>query len=81
MEASERALGKEHLNTLISVSNLAELYYLQGRYSEAEPLYQRALEAEERTLGKEHPHTLVSVNDLALSVPGPGPLWRSRTAL
>ena len=42
-----------------------KLYQRQGRYSEAEPLYRRALEARERVLGTEHPDTLISVNNLA----------------
>ena len=58
-------LGKEHPDTLRSVSNLAELYRAEGRLAEAEPLYKRALEGRERVLGKEHPDTLTSVNNLA----------------
>ena len=58
-------LGREHPDTLLSVNNLAALYHAQGRYSEAEPLYKRALEASERVLGREHPDTLQSVNNLA----------------
>ena len=50
---------------LSASDNLAALYDDQGRYSEAEPLYKRALEASERVLGKEHPDTLASVNNLA----------------
>jgi CHAT domain-containing protein len=57
-------LGKEHPNTLSSVNNLAALYYAQGRFGEAEPLNQRALEASERVLGKEHPDTLKSLSNL-----------------
>lgn len=62
---AERALGREHPDTLKSVYNLASLYLAQGRYGEAEALYRRALEAQERVLGKEHPQTLLSVNNLA----------------
>ncbi|MGO8778414.1 MAG: CHAT domain-containing protein, partial [Rhodomicrobium sp.] len=51
--------------TLISVNNLATLYDDQGRYSEAEPLYKRALEESERVLGKEHPLTLGNLSNLA----------------
>ncbi|MEZ5578736.1 MAG: tetratricopeptide repeat protein [Candidatus Competibacteraceae bacterium] len=47
-----------------SVNNLA-LYQSQGRYGDAEPLYQRALAAREKVLGPEHPDTLSSVNNLA----------------
>ena len=65
LSLAERALGKDHPDTLVSVNNLGLLYYAQGRYQEAEPLYRRALEARERTLGKEHPYTLSSVNNHA----------------
>jgi tetratricopeptide (TPR) repeat protein len=54
-------LGPEHPDTLMSVSNLGFLYQAQGRYDEAEPLYQRALAGREKTLGLEHPDTLTSV--------------------
>ncbi len=37
----------------------------QGRYSEAEPLYRRALAIREKVLGAEHPDTAASLNDLA----------------
>ena len=56
------------------MNNLASLYIDQGRYSEAEPLYMRALEASERVLGREHPDTLTSVNNLATLYQHPGPL-------
>ncbi len=58
-------LGPDHTDTLTSVNNLAELYRAQGRHSEAEPLFKRALTARERLLGPEHPQTLISVNALA----------------
>jgi tetratricopeptide (TPR) repeat protein len=43
-------------------------YYLDGRarYSEAEPLYQRALAINEKALGIDHPSTAISLNNLAL---------------
>jgi tetratricopeptide (TPR) repeat protein len=38
-----------------SLSNLADLYSVQGRYADAEPLYQKSLDIGERALGPEHP--------------------------
>lgn len=38
---------------------------LQGRYSEAEPLYRRSLDIRERSLGPEHPDVAQSLNDQA----------------
>ena len=37
-----RTLGPEHPTTLLSVNNLAALYYSQGRLEDAESLLQRA---------------------------------------
>jgi tetratricopeptide (TPR) repeat protein len=62
---SERVLGKNDLNTLRGLNNLAELYREQGRYEEAEPLMQEALALRKQMLGKEHPDTALSLNSLA----------------
>ena len=42
-----------------SLNNIASLYYAQGRYSEAVPLYKEAVEIVERVLGAEHPNTKI----------------------
>jgi tetratricopeptide (TPR) repeat protein len=60
---SDTGNGAEHPDTLGSVDNLAGLYASQGRYGEAEPLYQRALEGLRRRLGDAHPNTgIVAAN-------------------
>ena len=38
--------------------SLGFLYYSQGRYKEAEPLYLRALAIAEQALGENHPTTV-----------------------
>ena len=43
-----------------SLMNLAAVYYAQGHYTDATPLYQRALVLQEQVLGPDHPQ-LVSV--------------------
>lgn len=50
---------------LASINNLATLYFKQGKYAEAEPLYQRALAIQEQRLGTEHPDTATCLNNLA----------------
>jgi len=45
---------------------LANLYWNQGRYAEAEPLYLETLETRKRVLGDDHPDTLHSMNNLAI---------------
>jgi tetratricopeptide (TPR) repeat protein len=50
-------LGAEHPDVAINLNNLASLYYSQGRYSEAEQLYVRALDILFNGLGKTHSTT------------------------
>ncbi|MGB3188457.1 MAG: CHAT domain-containing protein, partial [Limnoraphis sp.] len=49
-----------------SLNNLALLYSDQGRYDEAEPLYQRSLAIYEKALGGNHPDVANSLHNLAL---------------
>jgi tetratricopeptide (TPR) repeat protein len=48
-----------------SLNNLAELYRTQGRYGEAEPLYERSLWIFEKILGPDHTDVGNSLNNLA----------------
>jgi len=48
-----------HPKTAISLHNLAEMYNEQGKYTDAEPLYKRALFICEHVLGREHPTTRI----------------------
>jgi tetratricopeptide (TPR) repeat protein len=64
LDSSECVLGKEHPNTLLSVTNLAGCLVDLGDAAGALPLYRRALDSSERVLGKEHPNTLTSVHNL-----------------
>ncbi len=57
----------EHPEIADTLHNLADLYGAQGKYEQAEPLYQRALAIREQVLGPEHPataHTLKSLAEL-----------------
>ena len=58
--------GPEDPRLATSLNNLANLYEAQGKYTEAEPLYQRALTIYEKALGPEHPNVATSLNNLAV---------------
>ena len=64
--SKKRVLGREHSDVATSLNNLAGLYYNQGQYAKAEPLYQRALAIREKALGPEHPDVAQSLNNLAV---------------
>jgi tetratricopeptide (TPR) repeat protein len=48
------------------MNNLANVYYSQAKYAQAEALFRQALETRRRVLGPEHPSTLNSIFNLAL---------------
>merc|ERR1711865_380405 len=66
LEGKERTLGLDHSATLISVNNLAGLFYEQGKLNEAEPLYRRAFEGFKKSLGPDHHNTWNSRGNLGI---------------
>ncbi|KAJ5717847.1 Tetratricopeptide-like helical [Penicillium malachiteum] len=77
LDALEKTLGPEHLNTLTCLNSLGFLFmkqkkyneakaiYLRHKYREAEAMYRRALEGFEKALGPHHPNTLKSLGGLS----------------
>jgi tetratricopeptide (TPR) repeat protein len=65
-EGFEKALGPEHISTLLAVNNLGSLDRDQGKLDEAEQMYERAFEGFKNALGVEHTSTLCMVNNLGL---------------
>ncbi len=49
----------------MSLSSLAKLYQRQGKYAEAQPLFQRALAIREKALGPEHPNVAFMLESYA----------------
>src|SRR5262249_12248641 len=49
--------GTNHTNYATALNNLARVYWRQGKYSEAEGLYKRALAIREKALGASHPRS------------------------
>jgi tetratricopeptide (TPR) repeat protein len=57
--------GPDHVETLVTTSNLAALQQNLGKLSEAEALHRQNLEARRRVRGAEHPETLSTMAQLA----------------
>ncbi len=62
----KQRFGEEHPDTLYSMFSLCWLYWLQGRWDEAESLNARTLELSLRVLGEEHIDTMDTMNSLGL---------------
>ena len=65
LEEAEK-FGDQDSRLATVLNNLALLYQDQGKYAEAEPLYQRALPIREKALGPEHPDIATNLALLAL---------------
>ncbi|OZH54821.1 hypothetical protein AFK68_08475 [Hydrocoleum sp. CS-953] len=50
----------------VSLNDLGFLYHFQGKYGEAEPLYQEALAIYKRFFKTEHPNVTTILKNLAL---------------
>jgi Tetratricopeptide repeat len=69
LRVARSAFGDTDARTFTSLNGLAVLYSGQGRYGEAEPLHEQALERRRVILGPGHRDTLRSLSNLAA-------LWR-----
>jgi CHAT domain-containing protein/tetratricopeptide (TPR) repeat protein len=58
-------LGFENSDVVDSLGNLAVLYRLQGRFTDAEPLFKRSVAILEKRLSPEHPALAGPLNNLA----------------
>ena len=64
LERQRRVLGDDHEDTLRTMHSLADNYYSQEKYDEAERLYEDCLARRRRVLGDDHEDTLRTMNNL-----------------
>ena len=72
LKLNKQLVGEKHPATATSLNNLAYLYFNQGKYKQAEPLFIQALQLKKQLLGFNHPDTATSLNNLALLYYGQG---------
>ncbi|MHC4945244.1 MAG: tetratricopeptide repeat protein, partial [Planctomycetota bacterium] len=68
IEIRKRIFGKDHLETISTLGNLALIFTAQGKYSETEPIQREVLEARRNLLGEEHPDTWNAWRELAVTL-------------
>jgi len=66
VDGRRRTLGARHPRTLVSMTNLGQLYRRLGRLADAASVYEESLDAKREVFGPEHPETLTSINNLSL---------------
>jgi tetratricopeptide (TPR) repeat protein len=59
------AAKPQDLRLARSLNDLGVIYYAQGKYAQAVPLYERALAIQGAMLGREHPLVALTLNNLA----------------
>jgi tetratricopeptide (TPR) repeat protein len=55
LHTREKASGKDHPDTLITVRGLASVLTYEEKYDEAKRMYRRLLNGQEKALGQAHP--------------------------
>ncbi len=65
LEAEEKAFGPTHPNVAVALINLAVFYMRLENYSDAEPLYKKALAILEKSQGPNHSDVAHALNHLA----------------
>jgi hypothetical protein len=69
--------GESHIDTMTSMSNLAEVLENIDNYSKAGELNLQVLAMRETILGPDHLHTLTSFNNLAQVLTTLGRYWEA----
>jgi hypothetical protein len=59
-----KVLGDDHPDLALGYNNLAYNLHYQGRYADAQPLFEKALALARRGLGEDHPYTANGYNSL-----------------
>jgi hypothetical protein len=70
LERHQRALGKEHPNSLNNEYWLADVLAKQQKWEGAETIFRRVLEADKRILGREHKKVRSDYRQLAFVLRG-----------
>lgn len=81
LASKERALGPDHPEVASSLSNIATVYYLQGRMPEAKKTYELALQRSESIFSSNHPVVASRINNVALAAMALGDLENAETLL
>jgi len=72
LEKQKEVFGPDHLDTIITMANLADLLNNMARFHEVEVLSKEALEREKKVFGIDHPLTKFTQEVLDKALDGSG---------
>ncbi|KAH8896495.1 hypothetical protein GQ53DRAFT_639692, partial [Thozetella sp. PMI_491] len=64
LELKTKVLGAKHLDTLTSISNLANILTSINNVVQAKAMYRQVLKIQTKVLGVKYPYTLTSINNV-----------------
>jgi CHAT domain-containing protein/Tfp pilus assembly protein PilF len=70
----DRALGREHPSTAVTLNNLGTLLSLRGDFAQAESMHRAALATMEKVFGEQHPDTAAVLSALSFALDRQGKL-------
>jgi eukaryotic-like serine/threonine-protein kinase len=74
-------LGEQHLDTIISMSNLAHALHNTGQWERSIPMYRQAINLRKEHQGAEHPELLSAMSDFGMALLDAGELEEALTIL
>ena len=68
LSIQDRALGREHPSTALTLNNLGGMLALRGDFAQAEQMQRAALATMEKVFGEQHPDTAAVLTSLSLAL-------------
>ena len=65
IDARKKLLGEHHSDTVSVMADLAQMYQMLAKYTDAEKLQINIVDARTRHLGEEHPDLIAAMENLA----------------
>ena len=76
----DRALGREHPSTALTLNNLGSMLALRGDYAQAEQMQRAALSTMEKVFGEQHPDTAAVLTSLSIALDRQGKIVESEAS-
>ena len=80
LQIQDRALGRDHPSTALTLNNYGGMLALRGDYAQAEQMQRAALGTMEKVFGEDHPDTAAVLTSLSLSLDRQGKIQQAESS-